>query len=105
MALLRTSTKSELIRYAAKILGKHQSNKVIKDYILESTTEYDSKGRVIKPGVNVSVVQICQVLGIYAERKLNIDNELHVICKQFIRACNNDIRLARRILREYEVSI
>lgn len=105
MALLRTSTKSELIRSAAKILGTHQSNKVIQEYIYKTTSEYDDNGRTIKKGIKCSVVQIHQILGRYEDRKLNTHHELYRITKRFLSSCNNDFKLARRLIRDFEVTL
>lgn len=103
MSILRTSKKTEMIRAAAKIIGEHQSNKKIQEYILAATQERDSNGIVIRSGVKCSIQLIAQTLGRYRERKLSSSSSLRVLAREFLVACGNDTRLAKRIIREFEV--
>jgi hypothetical protein len=102
MKVLRRMKKAEMIRTAGYILGSWSSNKQIQRYIYDSTKEVDNNGVIINDGVRVSVQQVAQVLGRYAERRLDSANSLRLICREFLSACGNDCRLARRIIREYE---
>ena len=105
MAKLRLSTKSEMIRQAAEILGRWQSNKVIQQYIYNSTKETYKNGLTKTEGISCSIQLISQVLGRYRDRELESNNNLQTLAKQFVNACGNDTRLAKRLIRKYEVLI
>ena len=103
MAILREMKKTEMIRAAAKIVGEWQSNKKIQEYIIAHTLVRDNNGIIIDGGVVCSIQLIAQTLGRYRERRLSSGNNLRVLAREFLVACGNDTRLAKRIIREFEV--
>lgn len=92
-----------MIRHAAEILGRWQSNKIIQDYIYNSTKETYKNGLEKKEGVRCSIQLISQVLGRYRDRELESNNNLLTLAKKFVNACGNDTRLAKRLIRKFEV--
>jgi len=105
MKILREMKKAEMIRVAGNILGVWSSNKQIQQYIYDSTLVRDNNGIIIQDGIKVSVQHVAQILGRYSERRLASANNLRLLCREFLSACGNDCRLAKRIIREYEAAL
>lgn len=103
MACLSGDRKTDIIRAAAKVIGEWNTNKKIQEYIISATSVRDKNGLIIQAGVVCSIQLIAQTLGRYRERRLASGNNLRVLAREFLVACGNDTRLARRIIREYEV--
>jgi len=105
MKILREMRKAEMIRVAGTTLGVWTSNKQIQQYIYDSTLVRDNNGIIIQDGIKVSVQHVAQILGRYSERRLASANNLRLLCREFLSACGNDCRLAKRIIREYEAAL
>lgn len=86
---MKTISKADAIRDVAEKNGFNHSNTWIKRMVLKDHNE------------NVSVQQVASVLGRYMDRQHVSADKAHERCKQFLKSCGNDWKLAKKILVGY----
>tara|TARA_Y100000385_G_C13080006_1_gene633387 strand:- start:1402 stop:1674 length:273 start_codon:yes stop_codon:yes gene_type:complete len=86
---MKRISKADSIRDVAEKNGFNHSNAWIKKQVLKVHNE------------NVSVQQVASVLGRYNDRRHIIATKAHDRCKEFLKVCGDDWRLAKKILVGY----